>query len=153
MTAEHVKALEIGVAWDAGAPEPILLQSANACHLAFRGSVTDDVKVVEWVECMAATLGPPNDEALHGHRLWRAGLSAIGHYAAGEVVNSGWISDIRTMNADHPRQRSDALDGFHHFILGFHDSTFECIAKGFRVTTADSFDEALANCCHAMVPR
>lgn len=78
------------------------------------------------------TFGPPNDEAFSGHRLSSKGLRP---YGAFEVLNSSWIHQLERMNSVHPNHnRESFLAGKRHFILTFHDSTFECIARGYQVT-------------------
>ncbi len=75
--------------------------------------------------------GPPNDEAFGGHRLAKKGLRPYGAY---EVLNSEWIKHLEVMNSVHHRhdkQRFLARD--RHFILTFHDETFECIAYGLSI--------------------
>jgi hypothetical protein len=77
------------------------------------------------------TLGPPNDETLHGHRLAKKGLQP---YGAFEVINSEWIRLLEQMNSVHHRHdRERFLEGKRHFIITFHDSVFECIACGYEV--------------------
>ena len=67
------------------------------------------VGVVEWLRCRAAILGGPNDEALHGHRLWRRGLDVVGAYAASEVVGSGWIAAMEEADRVHAQHRPEAF--------------------------------------------
>jgi hypothetical protein len=101
--------------------------------------------IVEWIRCRGAVLGGPNDEASAGHRQWNQGLSDVGWYRAAEVLNSRWIVDLETANRVHPQHRPERFAAYRHFILGFHDSTFECIATGFRAwTTSSSMPDALA---------
>ena len=77
------------------------------------------------------SFGPPNDEAFSGHRLASIGLKP---YGAFEVLNSSWIQELEKMNSVHPyHDREHFLADKRHFILTFHDSTFECIAQGYRV--------------------
>lgn len=33
----------------------------------------------------------------------------------------------------HPYHRPEAFDGLNHYILSFHDSVFECVARSFKV--------------------
>jgi hypothetical protein len=76
-------------------------------------------------------LGPPNDEALLGHPLAARGLS---HYGAYEVIDSSWIRKLERMNSVHDRHDSSRFfKDKRHFVFTFHDSTFECIARGFEV--------------------
>jgi len=73
--------------------------------------------------------GPPNDEGLHGHPLAERGLEPYGVFV---VSPSSWLRALVRMNAVHPRHRDEHFDGLCHFVFTFHDSTFECIARGFK---------------------
>ncbi len=75
--------------------------------------------IIYFNDCADFKLGYPNDEGLDDHPLYGRGLT---FYAAHEVVNSSWI-----------RQVGFSLANYHHYILTFKDSTFECIATGFEV--------------------
>jgi hypothetical protein len=100
---------------------------------------------MQWLSCGGAVLGGPNDEAYNGHRLWRQGLSEIGAYRAAEVMNSTWIAGLEKANRVHPQHRPEVYASYRHFILGFHDSTFECVATGFRAWKSEvSMPEMLA---------
>lgn len=77
------------------------------------------------------SLGPPNDEAFGGHRLAKSGLHPYGSF---EVINSEWIQLLEKMNSVHPRHNKERfLKDKHHFIITFHDSVFECVARSYRV--------------------
>jgi hypothetical protein len=153
-TNERVRPTEVGLRWDGGAPLPHLLQSELRTFLAFylddpsrdgtRGEGVDPtstkpapIGVIEWLSCMGAVLGGPNDEAYHGHRLWEQGLSSVGAYRAAEVDGSAWVAELERSSRVHESHRPEAYTEYRHFILGFHDSTFECVAAGFRAFRAD----------------
>ena len=91
------------------------------------------------------TFGPPNDEAFSGHRLSSKGLKLYGAY---EIHNSQWISQLEKMNAVHPYHVKDRfLEGKRHFILTFHDSTFECVARNYSFKIGNgSIKSALFDC-------
>jgi hypothetical protein len=150
-TKERVRPVEIGLRWDVGAPLPHLLQSEWRTFLAFYLDEPDPtwdgtwvnvvdptsgepalIGVIEWLRCTGAVLGGLNDEAYHGHRLWDQGLSKVGGHGAAEVEGSAWIAELERSNRVHEHHRPEAFTGYRHFILGFHDSTFECVAEGFR---------------------
>jgi hypothetical protein len=40
------------------------------------------------------------------------------------------------MNSVHPRHRPEHFKSYRHFVLAFHDSTFECIAEGYATELA-----------------
>ncbi len=75
--------------------------------------------------------GPPNDEAIRGHRLYELGLQP---YSAFEVLNSSWIASQEKANRVHSSHTPELFSGYRHFILTFHDSTLEFIARSFSVS-------------------
>ena len=82
---------------------------------------------------LAFQFGPPNDEAIEGHRLYPLGLAP---YSSFEVLNSKWIVDLEIANRVHARHRPEHFSRYRHIILTFHDSTLEFIAPRFAVQMA-----------------
>jgi len=94
-------------------------------------NVADDaVIIVTFTSSCAHLFGPPNDEAFAGHPLYAKGLRP---YSAAEVRTSSWIRSLERMNAVHPSHRPESFRRYRHFILAFHDTTFECVAESFDV--------------------
>ena len=90
--------------------------------------------IVRFEACYAHMFGPPNDEAFSGHPLYHRGLRPYGNF---EVESSSWLRALEKMNSVHPyHHKKRFMQGKRHFVLAFHDSTFECIAEGYRVETA-----------------
>jgi hypothetical protein len=132
-----------------GAPCPMVLASEHSLAVVFYtepaepgwdgtsarmvslDSPSERAAVVRFERPSAHVFGPPGDEVFEGHRLAAIGLVP---YAAFEVTNSKWILDLERQNAVHPRHdKKRYLEGKRHFILTFHDSTFECVAQGYTV--------------------
>jgi len=125
-----------------GAPEPTLLGDESVVLLSYyvdehtKLSVDAEpdhelVAVVRFNGCYAHFHGPPNDEAFHGHPLSARGLKP---HSVFEVRESSWLRKLERMNSVHPNHdKQYFLERLHHFIFAFHDSTFECIARGFEV--------------------
>ena len=86
--------------------------------------------VVDFVKPCAHMFGPPNDEAFAGHPLAERGLRP---YGAFEVEGSSWLATLERMNSVHPYHKPERFKKYRHFILSFHDTTFECIAEGFTL--------------------
>jgi hypothetical protein len=137
--------------WDTGAPMPHLMVNDHRALLAFLlsepdpawdgtyvtiKSPSDDgpepLALVEFEHCLSARLGAPNDEVFDGHPLNGKGLEA---YSAQRVVNSRWLKEIEKINSIHRGYRPEHWSDLHHFIFWFHDSTFECIARSYKVET------------------
>ena len=103
----------------------------DGTYVSVVGSDTDNslVSVVRFEWPYAHMLGPPNDEAFYGHPLARRGLRP---YSVFEVLQSSWLRRLERMNSVHPRHdRERFLAGMRHYVFAFHDSTFECIARGY----------------------
>lgn len=162
----HAVPIDFPVRWSTGAPLPHLVQNDHRTLLLFVAEDVDpswdgswvrivgpkterEIAVVEFERCASAKLGMPNDEAFGGHPLARRGLRA---YGAFKVVNSPWIAELAAINAVHPRDDPDAWFKLTHFILGFHDSTFECVAHDFRLERRrGSIADVLGEACRRLV--
>lgn len=129
-----------------GAPCPVVLSAEHFLVVAFfvedtpadwdgttvrvlgPDSQGEPAAVVRFQSPYAHFFGPPNDEAFAGHPLAERGLRP---YGAFEVQNSSWVRALERMNSVHRHHRPEHFAGFRHFVLSFHDSTFECVAKGY----------------------
>lgn len=165
---EHAVPLEFPVRWDTGAPLPQLLVNDHRALLLFRIKTIDPnwdgtyatmksagsdqrerLALVEFERCHSAKLGSPNDEVLEGHPLAGKGLDA---YTAQRVVNSRWLAEIQKINSVHAGYRPDAWTKVHHYVLWFHDTTFECLAESFTVGVHEcSMPDLLASACRRLV--
>lgn len=143
---------------DVGAPQPIVLSDERVTLLAygvqgkplpFDGRVlteadmklfVQEVALVEFRSCQSFMFGAPNDEAFAGHPLADRGLSP---YGAFEIENSSWIRQLEKMNSVHSHHRGGWLLTLKHFIFAFHDSTFECVAKGLSLSAHSGSLESL----------
>lgn len=91
----------------------------------------ENVAIIQFEGCLAHMFGPPNDQTLNGHPLAPRGLNPYGVF---EVERSSWIRKLEHMNAGHPRHRSELYRTLRHLIFTFHDSTFECVCRGFSLS-------------------
>lgn len=132
-----------------GAPAPLVVSNERVLLLAYiiedephewDGRVLTDADLATFVEHVALveferyrsyTFGSPNDEAISGHPLYGRGLRP---YGAFEVKGSSWIRQLERMNSVHPRHNPEWFKALNHYIFAFHDSTFECVAGGYKVT-------------------
>ena len=101
---------------------------------------TEQVAIVEFNRCHAHMFGAPNDEAFSGHPLAKKGLEPYGAY---EIGSSSWIRQLERMNSVHPYHKPERFWERHHYIFAFHDSTFECVANEFFVTTTHGSMESI----------
>jgi hypothetical protein len=112
---------------DAGAPMPVVVAHEGAAAVAYWTADWPErrVAVATFDPAYDILFGAPNDEAFDGHPLYEAGLA---HYAFVEVENSQWIAALERQNRVHPQHDPTRFTDLRHFILPFHDTTFECVA-------------------------
>lgn len=128
---------------DAGTPDPRVLADEQGVVLYYKASTGHHV-LVTFPGCSTFSFGSPNDEALKGHPLYGHGLK---FYSVHRVSNSDWIQEMERRNSVHPRHdKAQFLEGLIHYIITFHNSTFECLTRETRFTTTGleifpSFDE------------
>jgi hypothetical protein len=151
---QYAVEISFPVSWDIGAPLPHLLQSDYRTFLVFFLQEIDThwdgtyvqmrhpgapeiqkLGVVEFQRCICTKMGTPNDEVLHGHPLGGRGL--VG-YQAQIVENSKWLKELEATNAVHDSYKPDGWRTYKHYILPFHDSTFECIAKDLKIEVRET---------------
>lgn len=132
-----------------GAPNPMILAGEHSLRICYyleeRAEGWDGTTVrvlepdqgdepcamIDFVRPYAHTFGPPGDEASAGHPLANKGLQPYGAY---EIESSSWLAHLISMNSVHPEHRAERYSKCRHFILSFHDTTFECIAEDFQLT-------------------
>jgi hypothetical protein len=117
--------------WSTGAPSPVLISSELrtffAFHLIERAENSGrPVQAAEFIRCLSVRFGFPNDEAMGGHLLWGRGLT---FYSLHVVEESSWLEEIRQTERFHPQSDPFPFPDAKHFLLTFHDSTLEAIAR------------------------
>ena len=134
---EYAIPYDIGFVPEAAVSEPVLLQTDYATIITFSAMrpMPDGRRenagygIVELDLCSLTKFGYPNDEALSGHPLYERGLRGYGVY---EVRNSSWVRLQTEQNRVAFPKTPDSTQ--RHFIFAFHDSTFECIARGLHAS-------------------
>lgn len=116
-----------------GAPIPVVLADEHLTIVAYY--IQEDegdeeaIAIVSFRRCLSVMFGPPNDEAFTGHPLASRGLRP---YSSFVIENSSWLRVLEKMNSVHPYHSHKLYEDYKHFILSFHDSTFECIAVNYE---------------------
>lgn len=126
---------------DTGAPEPFLVANESKVGLLFYAYEDEYLNtateylpllvILKFSKCFRFSLGSPNDETLNGHPLYKHGLNSYGFF---EVKGSPLIDDLEEINSVHPYHNKALYETARHFIITFHDSTFECVAESYQVT-------------------
>lgn len=102
----------------------------SSARLVWPSDGEEAIAIVRFAPCIAHMFGPPNDEAFARHPLAARGLHP---YSAAEVRGSSWIRRLERMNSVHPRHRPEGYRSLRHLVFAFHDTTFECVCRGFDV--------------------
>ncbi|MBI1216746.1 MAG: hypothetical protein GC185_13130 [Alphaproteobacteria bacterium] len=128
-----------------GAPLPALICDEHNLFLLYLDSAEEKTVIIKFQNFLIYKFGSPNDEALAGHPLYKAGLMP---YGAFKVQGASWIAELEKMNAVHPRHNKDRFNAYSHFIFTFHDSTFECISMGMEFKTRN---DTVKQCLRGLV--
>ena len=149
MNNERVIELNFGIIPEAAVSGAVLLQTELSTFLTFNamrptdrpfpggGFYTEDAgtALVEFIGCSITKFGFPNDEAWRG--IPRTRGFAYGIY---EVENSQWKRELVKLN-QYSFPETENWGG-RHFLLLFHDSSFECIAKDLKLeVTKESYPD------------
>jgi hypothetical protein len=151
----HAVPIEFPVQWNTGAPVPYLLKNDYRTFLVFflpdvdQWSWPERLAIVEFKHCISTKMGTPNDEVFGGHPLSGKGLRG---YTPLRVKNSLWIKELEAINSIHSCYSPESWRNLNHYIFGFHDSTFECVAESFAVEARTApVPEVLAEICGKLV--
>lgn len=131
---------------DPGSPSPRVLSSDYTLKLFFyynkdksltigdtqmRDTIRDQgVAIIEFKQYLNYKFGLPGNEILSGHPYYKLGLQPYNGFI---IDQSSWIDELIKLNSVHPYHNAKQFDNYKHYIFSFHDSTFECIAKDYRV--------------------
>lgn len=131
-----------------GAPIPMVVAGEHSLSVVFylqardpnwdgtsvqvvgENSADQIVAAIRFHRPYAHFFGPPNEEIIDGHPLTKFGLRP---FDAVEVMGSPWIEDLCKRNRVHPHHSDKMFKKYHHYILTFHDTTFEVIADGYQI--------------------
>lgn len=91
--------------------------------------------VLVWAGVEFASLSAPNDEAISGHRLWRAGLNDV--LWLGLVEDSELIAGLKRQDSLHPHHESRRYDFLDHYIAPFKECVAEVVADSLAVHRHD----------------
>jgi hypothetical protein len=144
---QYAERIDLGIRMDPGAPEPRVISDSQNTVVIFYVSGQDMAAkgMVHFKGTYLTKFGGLNDEAIEGHPLHNHGLEP---YATHVVRNSEWISEAEQANSVHPNHKAGWSERYEHFVICFHDETFECIAETWQAhtivaTMADAMHQAV----------
>ncbi|MFV2057840.1 MAG: hypothetical protein ACC707_15340 [Thiohalomonadales bacterium] len=123
-----------------GAPCPLIVSNEHNLYVAYylqdipENYKFEAIGLVKFKNFHAYQFGPPNDEAFHGHPLYKKGLKPYGTY---EILKSSWVARFEMMNSVHEYHSKESFDNLHHYVWSFHDTTLEVVAKGYSLNIKD----------------
>ncbi len=137
---DKVVELDLGCVPEAAISGAVLVQTEHSTFLTFNAMrkvgqrrERAGTALVEFRFCECTQFGYPNDEALPGHRLYSSGLGGYGIF---EVLNPSWPKRLEQQNRVAYPDR-ELYSSPRHFIITFHDSTFECLADDIALEVID----------------
>ena len=143
---EIIEELKLGVTPEAAVSGAVLLQSESTTFLTFNAQKETDkpspyggfytteagTAIIEFTNCLITKFGHPNDEASMSIPKYKDLDFA---YGICEVKKSDWVKELETLNSfQFP---NSSYSEYRHFLIFFHDSTFECIAKEFKLNVSE----------------
>jgi hypothetical protein len=104
--------------------------------------------VLAWDGVGLASLSAPNDEAISGHRLWRAGLNDV--LWLGLVEDSELITGLKKQNSMHPNHEPRRYDFLDHYIASLKECLVEVVARSLVIHRHDgsTLESAAAATAH-----
>lgn len=139
-----VAQLNLKYPMDVGSPVPKIFASGHHLKLFYfanpeRGIVDDIVErdpisdrgigIINFSSCLLFKFGTPNDEILEGHPYFELGL---GFYDLFEIQESDWLNQVKEIGKVHQGFTETMYEKYRHFVITFHDNTFECLAKKYE---------------------
>ncbi|MDJ1479138.1 hypothetical protein QNI16_01505 [Cytophagaceae bacterium YF14B1] len=114
---------------EAGAAEPIILYLNHNVILLFHAENAQGdpgTGIFRFSNVLELKIGPPNDEAIIGHRYYPLGLRAYAYYM---LEDSDRLKEIKAANRVHPYHDEARYRDYMHHILTCKDEVIECIAR------------------------
>lgn len=115
---------------DPGTPQPAIHFDRHrvrcAYHTLSHPDNSRETALVQFEGVLDIRVGPPNDEAIHGHPLFAFGLRSYAFYI---VRNSPHILELEKRNRVHSQHRPENYLRFSHWIATFHDEMLEVVAS------------------------
>jgi hypothetical protein len=136
---EHAEPFDIGVKWEPNIEHGVLaIDEDGEARLTLEPYDSDPdqrpvVLVFHWAKF--ASMGPPNDEARNGHRLYNSGLRGVLRVA--EVHESELVAGLEIMNRVHPRHDPARYAALRHWIILLKGRVVEVAAESVEVQRPD----------------
>ncbi len=122
---------------DNGGASPMVVSNENQLYLIFYKDISeqsynnyDDRYIMKFGLYLKYNFGIPNNESLYNHPYGKLGVESYSFY---ELKKSPLLEEMESIEKLHPYYNKSNWLGYKHYIITFHDSMFECIAKDFKL--------------------
>jgi hypothetical protein len=136
--SELVRNFDLGTKWEPDDPRAVLVASdIGETRLTLRAHFDDPDQrsvVLVWLRSWATRMEPPNDEALSGHSLYRAGLREV--VWIGEVVQSRLIAHLEKRNRFDPLHDPQRFRQLRHWVVPLKEVLVEVVAEEIELQRA-----------------
>ena len=150
MEKEIAKEIEWSLPWDSGVYAPSVISdgdklllvygtreihpSYNKSTMKIIGDAQSDgfMAIIEFLGWVDFKFGMLDEETISSPHY----IEGLQPYQAYEVQNSQWLENLKLLLS--PKRK---WDNYRHFVLGFHDTRFECIAKSYSIEAYGSKNE------------
>ena len=137
---ERVRELDIGVCWEPNVPEAVLTVDSGRAVLVMNPHFDDADRrlvVLDWKVSVYASMGYPNDEGIHEHRLYDRGLKGV--LWSGVVEDSQLVDGLMKHRAKWPEGSTAGVRDLVHYIVLTKEDTIEVVAEGLTVRREHSW--------------
>lgn len=120
-----------------GAPCPVLISDERCLYLYFYAHINrgeDFITCIRFDRWEYHCFGYPGEESQGAHPYSELGLGYCSYHILQE---SDLIQKLKAIDSAHPCFERWKWDELNHYVFTFHDSMFECIARGFKFIEAD----------------
>lgn len=120
-----------------GAPCPVLVSDDTNLFLFFYANINrgeDFIACIRFDRYEHHRFGYPGEESQGAHPYSKLGLGYCSYHILQE---SDLIKELKSIDSNHPYFEGWKWHELNHYVFTFHDSMFECIARGFEFIEAD----------------
>lgn len=141
--------LNFGFTMSGGGSQPLLMADEASALISFyidtyipdtSSFAEDKIATIKFVNYPKVLFGFPDIDRIGGHPYYSLGMRP---YSAYELIDSDLITSLAKIDSHHNLFSKPKWEKYHHYLLLFHDSLFECVAENYEILpTSSSMAEA-----------
>lgn len=138
---ESTRIIDCDFSWNSGAPIPHVISDGYRTYLVFALYKHDMEKIILTDDENSYDCALIEFDCLYDYRFGGVNIDVLEHHPLKnldycrlhEVNNSKWLAMLHKANAYHCDYNPDHWLNIKHYFFTFHDETFECLAKGYKI--------------------